>query len=194
MACAGCATGKSIWVPGVRPAAGDRAAVASHVRFQGRKTYVATGTVLVEAPRDQVWEVLRDYENAHLFMPQVIESHVMERTPDGLFLFQKGEWTWGVLRWKLDATFRVRESRKRRLAFENVAGDFLKYEGFWHLGSSGLGRTRVDFYAVIRPDFFAPRFGFPAAQCKFLLSGLRGLRAEALRRARQSAGGRAGPG
>ncbi len=170
-------------MPGLRSTAGERAAVSSRVRFQGQKTYVATGTVLVEAPRDQVWEVLRDYENADAFMPQVIESHVMERTPDGLFLFQKGEWKWGVLRWKLDATFRVRESRKRRLAFENVAGDFLKYEGFWHLASSGPTRTRVDFYAVIRPDFFAPRFAFPAAQRKFLLSSLQGLRSEVLRRA-----------
>lgn len=154
------------------------APVAVDVRYLGEKTYQASGSFRVAVPRERAWAVLTDYDNADQFVPSIRESHVMKRTPEGLFIFQKAEWKWAFLKWLLDTTFRVEEVEDRRLSFQNVAGDFLKYEGFWRLTSQGERETRVEYYALLKPDITAPPFALLRAQRTALLLTLTGFQGE----------------
>ena len=51
-----------------------------------------TASIVIEAPIDEVWEILTDYNNLAIHVPNLVKSYLVPNptNPKGLRLFQEG--------------------------------------------------------------------------------------------------------
>jgi ribosome-associated toxin RatA of RatAB toxin-antitoxin module len=101
-------------------------------------------SLLISAPPDAVYAVVKDVERFPDFMPDVQRITVLERSPDGLR--QVVAWVGLVPAIRLTVKWTEEDlwdDTERTCRFRQVKGDFTEYEGIWRLVPEGEG-TRFE--------------------------------------------------
>ena len=101
------------------------------------------------------WEVLTDYDHLAEFIPDLRSSRVVQRTPDGVLVEQKGEFGFLFFKQSIEVTMAVSEEPPRRIVARAVAGNMKDMEGSYELQPSEAG-VRLAYSGRFVPDFFLP--------------------------------------
>ncbi|MCG8341645.1 MAG: SRPBCC family protein [Chlorobiales bacterium] len=116
-----------------------------------------TGGIHIEAPPEEVWKTLTDYDNLSKTLPKVVASRLIEKKNGEIILEQTGKT--GILIFEKTVNFRLKlyEEYLHRVSFEQISGDFHVYHGEWLLETHHEHEgTFLHYNAKIKPLFFAP--------------------------------------
>ncbi|HCR17900.1 MAG TPA: hypothetical protein DIU35_10500 [Candidatus Latescibacteria bacterium] len=140
------------------------------------------GEIRMEAPQDEVWEVLTDYDNLANFIPNMQKSRLLEGETDGpLKLEQISIWRFLIFKKKVRVLLRVFEHYPDRIAFSQIDGDFHTYTGAWDIDRVD-DAIRLRITLRVRPAFFAPGFYLDRIAKGTAERSLEVIRSETLRR------------
>ncbi len=115
--------------------------------------------VYVPARPDQVWSVLTDYDHLREFVPDMLESRLLEDHGSVKLIEQVGRSKWFLFGKKARVVLEVEEKRNQRMDFHVVDGDFNTFDGAWTLEPRQGGRATLLTYSLsASPKFFAPGF------------------------------------
>lgn len=117
------------------------------------------GKIYIDASPGQIWQAITDYENQKQFVPKLIDSGLISDNGTEQVMFETGRT--GVLFFTktVHIKLRVRGEPPKRLAFQQVDGDFKIYQGEWVIDEMPNGKgAMLTFRAEIKPDFFAPPY------------------------------------
>ncbi|NTV01232.1 MAG: cyclase [Chlorobiaceae bacterium] len=118
-----------------------------------------TAQVYIDASPEQIWRALTDYDNQKHFLPKVVDSGLISDNGSEQVMFQTGRSGVLFFRKTVHVKLRIKGEPLRRLAFQQIEGDFKVYHGEWVIDSASGGRgATLTFRAEIKPDFFAPAF------------------------------------
>lgn len=118
-----------------------------------------TGKILIDAPPEDVWTVITDYNNHQNFIPKVLESRLLSNNGTRQVLYQRGKSGMLFFRKTVQITLQVESEPVSRISFKILEGDFRIYQGNWLLEAlPGKRASMLTFEATIQPDFFAPSF------------------------------------
>lgn len=157
----------------------DRAVI--RVKKEGDNRFVQ-GEIRIEAPQDEVWEVLTDYDNLANFIPNMQKSRLLEGKTDGpLKLEQISIWRFLIFKKKVRVLLRVFEHYPDRIAFSQIDGDFHTYTGAWDIDRVD-DAIRLRITLRVRPAFFAPGFYLDRIAKGTAERSLEVIRSETLRR------------
>lgn len=115
------------------------------------------GGIHIEAPPEEVWKTLTDYDNLSKTLPKVVASRLVEKKNGEIILEQTGKT--GILIFEKTVNFRLKiyEEYLHRVSFEQISGDFHIYHGEWLLETHHEHEgTFLHYSAKIKPLFFAP--------------------------------------
>ncbi|SFN83333.1 Polyketide cyclase / dehydrase and lipid transport [Nitrosospira briensis] len=97
----------------------------------------------VAATRQEVWEVLTDFDGMAGFVSNLEESKVVSvSSKDKFTIFQRGAAIYGPVSFPFESIREVRLVPHRKIATHLVSGNMRKLEGITHLTDEG-GQTRV---------------------------------------------------
>ena len=88
--------------------------------------------VTVPYSREDVWKLIRDYENLSQYMPNVDSSVVVART-DSSQLVRQVVTTRVLLPWTFRLQFEFVQDAEERLRFRMLEGNLRSYEGSWQV-------------------------------------------------------------
>lgn len=104
---------------------------------------------LVNAPLDQVWATLTDFERYPQFMPNTLKMQVLEkRSPAEWITEQTVQVIISVLKVKLTYQHQQSLEPPNRIRFRQVSGDLPGTFGGWDLVPAGEGRQTMIFYSL----------------------------------------------
>ncbi|NTU96861.1 MAG: cyclase [Chlorobiaceae bacterium] len=149
-----------------------------------------TGLIYIDAPPQKVWEAITDYDNHKNFVPNVLDSGILEDNGTEKIMFEKGKSGMFLFQKKVFAKMKVWGERLKHLQFQQLEGDFKVYRGEWILNEHLQGKgTFLTYRAEVKPDFFAPQFAVRNVQkrdCPQMMMAMK-KQAEALLRKDQNA-------
>ena len=111
----------------------------------------ATQTIVVDVPREEFFEVVRDYERYPEFLDDMEASEVLSRDGD----VAEVEFTLNVIK-RISYTLRLVESGSERIEWSLVRGMFKRNDGGWTLEELPGGRTRATYSIEITLGVFLP--------------------------------------
>ena len=111
----------------------------------------ATQTLVVDVPRDELFEVIRDYERYPEFLDDMEASRIVRR--DGADV--EVEFTLNVIK-RISYTLKLVESAPERVEWSLVQGMFKRNDGGWTLEELPGGRTRATYSIEITIGVFLP--------------------------------------
>jgi ribosome-associated toxin RatA of RatAB toxin-antitoxin module len=118
-----------------------------------------TGKIFIDAPPEYIWQTITDYDNQKHFVPKVIDSGMISDNGDEQVMFETGRTGVLFFRKTVYIKLRVRGEPLRRLAFQQLEGDFKVYRGEWLIENAPNGKgAMLTFRAEIKPGFFAPSY------------------------------------
>ncbi len=103
--------------------------------------------VLIEASAAEVWAVLTDYANFPDFIPNVVESEVLESADNRSVVEQVSEQQVFLLTVKSRVRTENIETENQRIDFRLISGDMAELEGYWLLepiANSDPGESRAE--------------------------------------------------
>jgi len=115
----------------------DRLPVPERVALREGKPVVVgengfyTARILVKAPPKVVWSVLTDYGNFSEFLPNVIESRILEADGDRKVVEQVRQQQVFVVTVRSRVRYEAREIDQQKIEFKLIEGDLTRMEGFW---------------------------------------------------------------
>ncbi len=111
----------------------------------------------INAHPEAVWKTLTDYDNLSSYLPKVMASDVVERHGNEIILDQTGKTGIFIFEKVVNFRLKLREEYPNSISFEQIAGDFLVYQGEWLLETSNaIQGTLLSYNAKLKPIFFAP--------------------------------------
>jgi carbon monoxide dehydrogenase subunit G len=122
-------------------------------RLGPNRVHVA-GSTVVEAPLQDIWRVLTDYDHLSDFIPGLRMSRTLATAPKRL-LVQEGIVRWWIFQRKVRLVFEVEEVPPHTIRFAAVDGDFLEHRGTWRVEPRD-GQARIEYEATMRPNFVLP--------------------------------------
>jgi ribosome-associated toxin RatA of RatAB toxin-antitoxin module len=151
------------------------------IRKEGDNRFVQ-GEIRIEAPQEEVWKVLTDYNNLAKFVPNMQKSRLLASDADGtLKLEQVSTWRFLLFKKKVRVLLRVFEHHPDRIAFSQIDGDFHTYSGAWDIDKVDEA-IRLRITLRVRPAFFAPGFFLDRIARESAEQALGVIRSETLRR------------
>jgi hypothetical protein len=117
----------------------------------------------VSATRQEVWDVLIDFDRMADFVSNLKESKVVSVSEDKFTIFQSGTAVYGPIRYPFESTREVRLVPYHKILTHLISGNMRKLEGTTYLTDEG-GRTRV----VHRTEAI-PKVWIPAAVGKIFI-------------------------
>lgn len=142
--------------------ADDAAPVEVHIERvsrDGESFFDVHAVAFVRAPPQQAWRVLTDYERLPDFIPDLVVSRVVSRTPGEILLEQQSRSGFLFLTQSVHMLVRVEEAPPATIDVTLVSGDMRRYSGHWELlplTQGGAEGTRVSFFGTMEPDFYVP--------------------------------------
>jgi len=133
--------------------------------------------VLVDAPRERVWEVMVDCPHAPEFVPGMRECRVLEHAADHDLIEHRVK-VFAFLP-EVRYTFRADYRPGERIDFARTGGDLKAVEGSWTLARVD-GKTLVRYSVYLDPGFLVPRWAVRRALRNDLPKLLLALRARVL--------------
>jgi carbon monoxide dehydrogenase subunit G len=117
--------------------------------------------LVVDATRDETWDVLTDYDGMAAFVPTVESSVIVSRDGNNLEVAQKGKAARGPFSMRFANVRRVELTPKREIHSRIVSGDLAPGEVTTRIDSSGP-LTRVTVTGVYSPHIWVPPVIGPA--------------------------------
>ena len=121
-------------------------------KTRAHKPYYVQGRIVIEAPRERVWEILVDCGASEDIVPQ-IKSCRVEEIGDG----------WDVRRHRLSAGLfsvtaglRAEYQYLQSVSMQRVSGGMRVHDGTWKLKPLPGDRTELYYEAWSKPDFWVP--------------------------------------
>lgn len=121
-------------------------------KTRAHKPYYVQGRIVIEAPREIVWDILVDCGAIEDIVPQ-IKSCRIEQIGDG----------WDVRRHKLSAgllsvtsVLRSEYQYLQSVSMQRVSGGMRVHDGTWKLKQLPGDRTELYYEAWSKPDFWVP--------------------------------------
>ena len=104
----------------------------------------------VEAPftREEVWQVLRDYENLAGCMPHLDSSRVVSYA-DSLTVVRQVVTSRLLLPWTFRFTFEYAQVSTEKLQFHMIEGNMQSFEGHFEV-KSGENGAQIGYHAKVR--------------------------------------------
>lgn len=96
----------------------------------------------VPATREEVWDVLTDFDGMADFVSNLKESNVVSVSEDKFTIFQRGAATYGPVSFPFESTREVRLVPYHKIRTQLISGNLRKLEGITYLVDEG-GQTRV---------------------------------------------------
>jgi ribosome-associated toxin RatA of RatAB toxin-antitoxin module len=151
------------------------------IKKEGDNRFVQ-GEIRIDAPQEEVWKVLTDYNNLANFIPNMQKSRLQSSDADGpLKLEQVSIWRFLVFKKRIRVLLRVFEHFPDRIAFSQIDGDFHTYSGAWDIDRVD-DAIRLRITLRVRPAFFAPGFFLDRMAKGTAEQALEVIRSETLRR------------
>lgn len=116
-------------------------------------------SAFVQATPQQAWGVLTDYERLPKFVPELVQSKVINRNGGDILLEQESQADFLFFSRKLHVTLRVVEQPFSTVHIALVSGDMKECKARWELESvqeNGRQGTRIRYRAKMEPAFFIP--------------------------------------
>lgn len=107
------------------------------------------------------WAVLTDFENMGEFVPNLISSHVTERSDTLLKVTQKGLARYGLFSANFESIREIQLTPLREIRAHGVGGNIRRMESTMQLQAEGAG-TRLTYHAEVLPGFWLPPLIGPA--------------------------------
>lgn len=113
----------------------------------------------VRGTPQQVWKILTDYDQMHMFVPDMVSSKVLSRDAGGVVVAQEGRVRFFFFSKTVHLVLRVTELPFSRIDIALMSGDMKQYASHWELfpmTQDGVTGTRISYTGKLEPDFFAP--------------------------------------
>jgi hypothetical protein len=144
--------------------------------------YIVEGSLTVAVPPLVAWEVLTDYDDMSRFVVDMRESRVLESVGEQLRVLQRGVTRLGPLSFDYEVEREVTLDPHRAVRSRAVRGNMRKLDMETLLTALADG-VRVDYRAVLVPDFWVPPLFGPAVLRRQAERQFEALIAEMRRRA-----------
>ncbi len=112
----------------------------------------------VRATPQQIWRVLTDYDQMHLFVPDLVSSKMLSREGNEVIVTQDGRARFLFLSKAVHLVLRVTEQPFSRIDIALVTGDMKQYASHWELTPAtqdSANGTHISYVGKLEPDFFA---------------------------------------
>lgn len=109
----------------------------------------------VRATRQEVWDVLIDFNRMADFVSNLKESRVVDTSADSLTIFQRGAATYGPVNFPFESTREVRLIPYHKIRTSLISGNMRKLEGTTLLIEED-GQTRVIHRSDAIPKVWIP--------------------------------------
>ncbi|MGB7413316.1 MAG: SRPBCC family protein [Thermosynechococcaceae cyanobacterium] len=126
------------------------AAVAIDVKKLEKRQRQITATITLPHAREQVWQVLTDYEGLSDFIPNLVSSQLLEHPEGGIRLEQVGVQSALFLKFSARVVLDMTEDFLNSIHFEMAEGDFNAFSGDWCLAAVPEG-TQLTYHLLIWP-------------------------------------------
>jgi ribosome-associated toxin RatA of RatAB toxin-antitoxin module len=113
--------------------------------------------IFIPARPDSVWMLLTDYDHLREYVPNMVESRLLEDHGSVKLIEQVGRGRWFFFGKKARVVLEVEEHKYSRLDFHVVDGDFNVFDGSWQLYPR-KGGTLLTYSLSVKPKFFVPGF------------------------------------
>ncbi|MBA4143461.1 MAG: hypothetical protein H0X43_10775 [Nitrosospira sp.] len=109
----------------------------------------------VPATRQEVWDVLIDFDGMADFVSNLKESKVVSVSEDSFTIFQRGAATYGPVSFPFESTREVRLTPHHKIRTSLISGNMHKLEGMTYLIEED-GQTRVTHRTDAIPKIWIP--------------------------------------
>ena len=142
---------------------------------------VVEATICVEAPPEEVWPVVTDYEGQQETVPFVHYCKVVEESENGLVLdyVLKGR-VLLIFPWELKLRLALQEMPAEKISFHLLEGSMKRYEGYVTLTPRKGRLTLLTYQAAVQPNFYVPRWALKWGLKKDLPKMLKAMREQVL--------------
>ena len=113
-------------------------------------------TIMIEAPKENIWEAMVNCQEAPTFVPGLKSCQVLSSGKDWEIIRHEVKWIWF---WPtLAYVFRATYQKYKQIDFVKTEGDIREMTGSWRLTPINDGQQTIVRYKVyLDPGFFAPR-------------------------------------
>ena len=132
------------------------AAIAVHTYRDGSALIVEASADIPVTPR-RAWDVLTDYDRLSEFVPDLMESRVIERQGDQVVVEQKGKVSFLFFNLPVFVRMEIVERPPHEVLAKAVKGSFQEMTGRYALEPSTLG-VKLSYTGRFVPNFGVPRF------------------------------------
>lgn len=128
--------------------------IAVRVGLRGEIVDVSA-ELTISASRQEVWDVLTDFENLPRFVSNIASSRILSRQGNTVRVLQTGRTALGPLTFDFQSEREIVLSPVDGFESRMIRGNLRRYRGTTRLETSG-DRTRVVYRAEAVPDSFLP--------------------------------------
>ena len=127
---------------------------------QGEAAARIFGSIEIDAPASEIWEIMLDCTRAPEFVPGLKSCRIIETGPEGSWDIREHKINAGFIFTDVVNVFRSEYIPNRQITFRLVGGDLKMQEGTWQLEQLGgdQPRTRVIYHARLAIGRPVPRF------------------------------------
>jgi len=146
----------------------------------GERCRKLQGSVWIPAERQQVWQVLTDYDHLAEFIPNLVESRVIGRENGRTLVRQVGSQKVLFAQFSAAVVLAIEEIFPQQLRFQKTQGDFLIFEGFWDLADWSAHQTLLTYHLQVKPPRRMPVGLVERRICQDLALNLQAIRERCL--------------
>jgi len=110
-----------------------------------------TGYVVVQGNLPSVWETLTDYDNFEKYMPNVVESNILESRENYKVFEQVQVFQFLVFSIEAKVKIVVNENYPKKINFKLVEGDVKSLQGSWEVEPLGSDRYLITHQVSVEP-------------------------------------------
>jgi uncharacterized membrane protein len=163
-------------------AAADAEAPTVTVAAAAADTVEIRASIVIAAPRPEVWAIMTDCTRATRFIPGLQSCRILERDPAGHWDIREHRISWMWFLPDVLSVFRSDYDAPARLRFHRISGTLKRSDGDWRLDAIDGGQaTRVFYDATLSADIPAPQFMVEEALKRDIATVLRRLRRECMK-------------
>lgn len=117
--------------------------------------YVIDLTLHAQVPVAVAWAVLTDFDHMDEYIPNLLESQVLQRADNVLKISQKGKVRWGPFSLSFESVREVSLVPQREIRTHGLSGTVKRVESRMVLEPEGEG-TRLTYHTEVEPGTWVP--------------------------------------
>ncbi len=110
---------------------------------------LVTSGVLVNAPREKVWDVIVDYDRYHEFVPYCKKLTVKNKVANIWTINYDLEFKFSILKFGVNYTLRTVQEKPGKISWTWKGGDLRNTKGGWELIPIDDGKRTLAFYSAL---------------------------------------------